>query len=182
MDKHIILLTGPPGAGKGTQSRILASRHRWHAFSIGQLLRETVDPEIKRLMDAGELLPTEHVTRVVVEEIQQHDTSVIVDGFPRRLDQSQEFGRIAPDYDISAYTVVALDVDKDESWQRIQDRGRTDDNREAWENRWQEYYEHTEPAIDYCRQHGVLVEVDGGNNIEHVTRDLERALHATENS
>jgi adenylate kinase len=178
MSRCVVLITGPPGAGKGTQSRILASRHGWHTFSIGQLLRDTADPDIKQKIDAGNLLPTEHVTRLVMEEIQRQEVSVVVDGFPRRLDQSREFNRIAPDYDINTYTVVALQVDEEESWQRVKDRGREDDERAAWEHRWDEYYQHTVPAIEHARQGGVLTEIDGHDDIETVTRALERTFHA----
>lgn len=178
MNRSPVLLTGPPGAGKGTQARIFASRHGWYTFSIGQLLRDTADPEIRSIMDAGDLLPTEHVTRLVIEEIEQHTEPVIVDGFPRRLDQSREFDRRAGEHGIKDYVVVLLDVDTETSWQRIKDRGRKDDEYTAWQHRWQEYYEHTEPAIEYCRQHNTLTEIDGTDSIEDVTRAMESALNA----
>lgn len=176
MNKQILLLTGPPGAGKGTQAEIFASRHNWYTFSIGQLLRDTADPEVRKLMDAGDLLPKEHVARLVIDEINNSSKSVIVDGYPRRLDQIEEFDRLMEQH--KDYLVIALQVTQEVSWQRIMDRHRPDDEHNVWQHRWQEYYDHTVPAIEYCREQGKLREIDGNGSIESVTSAMEEVFHA----
>lgn len=176
MNERIVLLTGPPGAGKGTQARIFASRHGWYTFSIGQLLRDTVSPEIKKRMNEGDLLPKEHVVSLVIEEIDSHPGPVLVDGFPRRLDQAEEFDRVMKEKGRSEFTVLFMTVDEKESWNRIMDRKRADDKREVWEARWQEYYEHTVPAVEYYREKDNIVEVDGNVSIEEVAKAIEDRL------
>lgn len=179
MDTYTLLITGPPGAGKGTQAKVLASQYGWYAFSIGQILRDTADPAIRKIMNAGDLLPTEHVTRLVMEEIDTSSHPVAVDGFPRRLDQAREFESLARANPSLDYVVVLITIDEDVSWQRVMDRERADDTYEVWQHRWQEYYDHTVPAAEYCRQLGKLHHVDGNRSVEEVTRAVENVFHAT---
>lgn len=173
---HTVLLTGPPGAGKGTQAELFARHHGWYTFSVGQLLRDTADPAIRQKMDAGDLLSREHVVGLVLDTIQGQSGSVLVDGFPRRLDQSQAFTELAASRGVEEYLVVVLYVDQTESWQRVSQRGRKDDEQVAWEHRWQEYHEHTEPAIEYHRKFGNLIEIDGTGSVEEVQQRLEEQL------
>lgn len=179
-DKRIIMLTGPPGAGKGTQARIISKRHGWHSFSIGEILRQTADPEIKAIMDAGTLLPAEQVVGIVVDELRRSPRGVVVDGFPRRLDQAEAFDEVVDRLNLPAPEVIFVHIDKDESWRRVKGRGRVDDEHLRWEHRWQEYSDKTLPAIDYCRQNGILTEVDGSGNVEEVTRLIEGAISEPE--
>ena len=172
-----VLLTGPPGAGKGTQSLLVAERHGWHVFSVGQLLRDTAPPHIKAKIDAGTLLPKDEVINLVVDEIKGKTQPVLVDGFPRRLDQIEAFDEIASQQEIGDYSVVLISVDRDESWQRVMARRRNDDSRSAWEHRWSEYYEHTQPAIEWCRRQGILLEVEGGGSVDEVHQRLKKALN-----
>lgn len=174
--KQAVLLTGPPGAGKGTQAKYLQQQHGWYAFSVGQILRDTADPDIRARMDAGELLSQEHVVGIVIRTICQHKQSVVIDGFPRRLDQAQAFEEQAPAAEVESYLVIALEVDKHVSWQRVAGRGRNDDMYQAWEHRWQEYYEHTVPAIEHHRQAGNLVCIDGRGSVESVQQRIYTQL------
>ena len=175
--KQIILLTGPPGAGKGTQAEMLAEKHGMRTFSVGALLRASEDVEIKRLVNSGVLLPAETTVKLVVDEINSDERSVIVDGFPRRVDQAEQFDRYAAEHEFD-FLVVVLMISQDESWDRVKARGRADDARETWEFRWREYYEHTQPSID--RYHGTdkLREIDGGGPVEEVTATIEEVLAA----
>lgn len=172
-----VLLTGPPGAGKGTQSSLMAERHGWYVFSVGQLLRDTAPPHIKAKIDAGTLLPKDEVISLVVGEIKDKTQLVLVDGFPRRLDQIEAFDEIVCQQEVGDYSVVLISVDRDESWQRVMARGRNDDSRSAWEHRWNEYYEHTQPAIEWCKKQGKLLEVDGSGSVEEVYQRLKKALN-----
>ena len=176
INKNIVLLTGPPGAGKGTQSSIVADNFGWHVFSVGQLLRDTAPPRIKAMVDSGILLPKEEVVNLVLDEIKKEDGPVLVDGFPRRLDQIEAFAEMAQERQIGNYSVVLLFVNEDESWGRVSGRGRVDDERSAWEHRWKEYYQHTRPAVDKCDDMGILSKVDGSGNVEDVADRMQEAL------
>ncbi len=175
-NQTIVLLTGPPGAGKGTQSSIVSERYGWHVFSVGQILRTTTSPHIKSKIDSGVLLPKEEVVSLVVDEIKKEDGPVLVDGFPRRLDQIEAFAAIAQERQIDSYLVVLLFVNEEESWGRVSGRGRVDDKRSAWEYRWEEYYQHTQPAVDRCDDMGILSRVDGSGNVEAVADRMQKVL------
>lgn len=178
-DKRIVLLTGPPGAGKGTQAKILSRHYGWHSFSIGGILRQTADPRIRAIMDAGELLPAEHVVEIVKGELSHSDKGAVVDGFPRSLDQAEAFDRMIETDNLPRPEVIFIDIDKKTSWQRIKDRGRVDDEPTRWEYRWQEYRQKTIPAIDYCRRRGFLAEIDGSGTIEEVAALIEDVLNVS---
>lgn len=171
----IVLLTGPPGGGKGTQADLVAERYGWRTFSVGQLLRDSAPPEVRAKMNAGDLLPKEQVVGLVMAEIVASDRSVLVDGFPRRLDQAHEFDRLAQQRHLE-FVVAALLVSEQESWRRVSERGRDDDARTSWEHRWQEYQEHTEPAIEHYRERGQLRAVNGEGSVEAVATELRDVL------
>lgn len=179
MSKRITLLTGPPGAGKGTQAKLVAENLGWQTFSVGAILRDTAPPEIKEIMNSGKLLPAAEVVKLVVGEIQVADRPVLVDGFPRRLDQAEAFDQHVHDLGIEPVKVLFLTIDKEESWHRLAQRGRKDDERETWQKRWIEYEEKTLSAVEYYRQKGQLIEVDGSGGIAEVQNMICEALNAS---
>lgn len=181
MSKRVTLLTGPPGAGKGTQAKLAAENLGWSTFSVGAILRDTAPPEVKEIMNSGKLLPANEVVKLVVDEIQRADRPVLVDGFPRRLDQAEAFDNYVHDLGLESVKVVFLTIDKEESWRRLAQRGRKDDERETWQKRWAEYEEKTLDAVEYYRNKGRLVEVDGSGDITEVGNMIKEALDAPKN-
>lgn len=180
MSKRITLLTGPPGAGKGTQAGLIADSLDWHAFSVGAILRDTASPDIKVIMNSGKLLPAEEVVELVIKEIEESDRPALVDGFPRRLDQAIEFDAKAQEMGWPTAQVVFLAIDKSQSWSRLLKRGRDDDARAAWEERWREYEEKTLEAVEHYRGTGRLIEIDGSGDIKTVHKLIEKELNAPE--
>lgn len=172
--KHI-LLTGPPGAGKGTQAKLLADKRALATFSVGQVLRTANDPRLNAIMNSGELLSAEDTVRLVVEHIKGYQTAVIIDGFPRQLDQAESFDALHEAGEVGDFVVLHLEITQAESWRRLANRGRADDNQTVWEERWRIYHAETIPAVERYRG-GKLIEVDGDAPVEVVTGRLEEAL------
>ena len=86
----MIVFFGPAGAGKSVQGQILAARHGWRWLSSGQLLRDSRDPEIMEQMRKGALVSTEQTNKVITEALDRAENiEVILDGFPRKLDQAE---------------------------------------------------------------------------------------------
>lgn len=186
-----LILLGPPGAGKGTQAKILTERHGIPQLSTGDMLRAAVKAETpvgleaKAIMARGDLVPDEVVVKIVDDRIQQPDCAngFILDGFPRTVAQAEALERILADHGMDLDAVVELQVDEDALAARVENRVREaggavreDDTVEALKNRLGVYREQTAPLIDFYRARGKLVTVNGMQPIEAVARDVEAAV------
>ena len=182
------LLLAPPGAGKGTQGDRLAEAYDVPHLATGDLLRQHVEEgtplglEAKRFMDRGELVPD----RLVVDLVARHLSGpeplpgFVLDGFPRTLPQAKtayDWGRA---HDRTFHAVISLDVPEDELVRRLLERGRrsgrTDDTDDTIRHRLAVYAANTQPLLDFYRERGVLLEVDGTGDVDEVTRRLRKVL------
>jgi adenylate kinase len=182
------LLLAPPGAGKGTQGDRLAEVYDVPHLATGDLLRRHVaegtplGQEAKHFMDRGELVPD----RLVVDLVARHLSGpeplpgFVLDGFPRTLPQAKtayDWGRA---HDRTFHAVISLDVPEDELVRRLLERGRrsgrTDDTDDTIRHRLAVYAENTQPLLDFYRDRGVLLEIDGTGEIDDVTRRVRDAL------
>ena len=182
------LLLAPPGAGKGTQGDRLAEVYDVPHLATGDLLRRHVAEgtplglEAKQFMDRGELVPD----RLVVDLVARHLSGpeplpgFVLDGFPRTLPQAKtayDWGRA---HDRTFHAVISLDVPEDELVRRLLDRGRrsgrTDDTDDTIRHRLAVYAQNTKPLLDFYRDRGVLLEIDGTGEIDDVTRRVRDAL------
>ncbi|MEX0934240.1 MAG: nucleoside monophosphate kinase [Candidatus Saccharimonadales bacterium] len=177
--QRIILLTGPPGSGKGTQAQILASNNNWLTFSVGELLRNSSDESIKEAVNKGDLLSAEIIDDLVIKEVIKHQGTVIVDGFPRRLDQAKGFDELVEANGLDLPILIYLHIDEEESWRRISNRGRKDDDRNVWQRRWDEYRSQTVPAVEHYRHKGRLLDINGSKPIDEVNKQIQEALDAS---
>jgi adenylate kinase len=192
MSARRLLLLGPPGAGKGTQSQLLVERLGIPQVSTGDMLRAAVAAgsevgrQAKSYMDAGKLVPDAVVIGVAEERLGRPDAKqgFILDGFPRTAAQAEALDRMLPKLGCELERCVALTVDEDELVKRLLRRaeleGRSDDNETSIRTRMREYKDKTEPLIAYYRGRGVLREVDGLGEIEEVARRIAQALDGTE--
>ena len=179
---------GPPGAGKGTQARVVAEHFGVPAISTGDIFRANVSQgtplgvEAKRYMDAGEYVPDDVTNRMVRARIGEADAApgFLLDGYPRTVDQVQELDTMLADQEASIDAVVVLTVDPEELVQRLLQRaqtdGRTDDTEEVIRRRQEVYAEQTEPLIEVYRERGILIEVDGMGEVDDVTARIFDAL------
>ena len=185
-----LILLGPPGAGKGTQSQILVDRLGIPQLSTGDMLRAAVKAETeigkraKAVMDAGELVSDEIVNAIVAERIDQPDCAkgFILDGYPRTLVQADAVEKMLAERGLKLDAVIELVVDDKALVGRILKRAedakaagqpvRKDDNPEVFEERLREYYKKTAPLIGYYYAKGQLRSVDGMASVPEVTEAI----------
>src|SRR5690348_3960808 len=168
-----IVLMGPPGAGKGTQAKVIAERLGIPAISTGDIFRANVSAETalgktaKRYMDAGEYVPDEVTNAMVRGRLAEQDAlkGFLLDGYPRTLDQVTELDGMLTDLQETLEAVVVLRVEPEELVQRLlqraQTEGREDDTEDVIRRRQEVYAEQTAPLLGVYAERGLLVEVDG---------------------
>jgi adenylate kinase len=189
-----LILLGPPGAGKGTQSQRLVEKYNIVQLSTGDMLRAAVAAETpvglkaKDIMASGGLVSDDIVIAIVSERIEQPDcqNGFILDGFPRTVAQAEALDTLLESKKTSLDCVIELVVDEAILLSRIEKRAsetlekggviRDDDNPEAFKKRLVSYKELTMPLSDYYRQKGILKTVDGMQSIDQVTASIETIL------
>lgn len=129
---QIVVLVGPPGSGKGTQAKVLCDRYRMAHLSTGDMLRAakaagTLEPEYRKIMDEGGLLPDAAVIGLIDRRTQDADCAggFLLDGFPRTVPQAEALGRMLESRGLSLSAVVQLDVARELLEERLVHR-RTD--------------------------------------------------------
>lgn len=179
MAADLVIIMGPPGAGKGTQSKLLAQRLGGVHISSGEVLRNANDPELAKVMNAGGLVPSEDVCRLVGESIKavSVERPIVLDGFTRMIGEAQWLQEQLPQLERSIKAVVMLSVDANEGKERNLARGRGDDEIASQQKRWELYYQETEPVLNFYKQQGVLKEVDGVGSIEEVAKRVWEAIY-----
>jgi len=182
------LFIAPPGAGKGTQGPRLAELHAVPYVATGDMLREHVTrgddlgQAAQSYMVRGELVPDDLVNEMVRNAIAVPGLpGFVLDGFPRTLTQAtaaHEWGR---DNDRTFHAVIALVVPEDESVRRMlarsQQSDRSDDVLDTIMHRLKVYDDETQPLLDYYRDRGILVEIDGVGTVDDVSSRIDAALH-----
>lgn len=186
-----IIMLGPPGAGKGTQAKILAENLELVHVSTGDLFRalKSQDTDFARevlaIMARGELVPDDVTVRMVKERIAKPDceNGAIFDGFPRTIAQADALAEmLATEFSDEIDVVLQIQVTEDEIVRRITGRAaeskaagmpvREDDTPEGARKRYKVYLESTAPLIEYYDKRDQLVPVDGMRAIEDITPDL----------
>lgn len=168
-----ILITGPQGSGKTTQTEALARYLGVHVVDPGQMLRDwaslpTQDGlKIKDSLDKGELVDNEIVGRMVRERLEQPDCQkgFVVDGYPRSLPQLEIFD---PKYD----KVFYLDLSDEKAKDRLVKRGRDDDKPKSIEERLEIYHKLTEPVLKFYQHRGILVRIPADDSIENIQQKI----------
>lgn len=186
-----LILLGPPGAGKGTQAKMLMEAHSIQQLSTGDMLRAAVKAETaiglkaKDIMVRGDLVPDEVVNQIVSERIEDPDcvNGFILDGFPRTVAQAEALETILSDKQLGLDAVIELQVDEDALASRVEKRRlesgdavRDDDTVEALRHRLKVYRDQTAPLIEHYRATGKLRSVDGMQGIESVAGNIASIL------
>lgn len=183
-----LIFFGPPGAGKGTQAKIIEDKYGMKQLSTGDMLREEVAAgtplglEAKKLMDAGALVADDIVIDMIAKRIDSGECSkgAIFDGFPRTVAQAEALDDMLKARGQKIDLVLELKVDDDPIVDRIkkraQEEGRSDDNVEALKKRLAAYRDYSAEVLPYYEQRTGVTPVDGMQSIEDVTKQVETAL------
>lgn len=150
---------------------MLAARMGWRWLSAGQLLRDTHDPDITAIQQSGKLVPHEKVTAVMGEAIKRavDIDHLILDGFPRMLEQAQWLIESQPEHQRAIELVVVLEVPREELLKRLAIRGRADDTPETIDDRLQLYRKEMYPILAYLTEQGVpVVHIDGVGTVGQI--------------
>ena len=171
-----IILIGIQGAGKSTQGNLLRDKLKIPYLSTGHIFREMAKEKtslgryIKEIMNAGFLIPDEKTVEIVSEYLKkpEYKRGYILDGFPRTIEQVKKFQN-------GVDKVVYLKVSDREALWRLSYRngeGREDETLTAIRKRIELFHKLTEPALDYYKQEGLLVEIDGEKSIEEIHKEI----------
>ena len=189
-----IILLGPPGAGKGTQAKVLEKAHGIVQLSTGDMLRAAANSgselgrQAQAVMDAGNLMPDDIMIQIISERIAQPDCAngFILDGFPRTTAQADALENMLSDKGLKLDFVIEIAVEDEILIDRIDNRvaqmpaaeRRSDDNAETLRKRLGVYHEQTAPILPYYQERNMLKQVDGMLSIEQVTKQIEQVVSA----
>ncbi|MBT8326136.1 MAG: adenylate kinase [Bacteroidia bacterium] len=183
-----IILFGPPGAGKGTQSNKIIEKYNITHLSTGDVFRYNMknDTELGQLaksyIDKGELVPDEVTNNMVKDFLERNENSngFIFDGYPRTIAQGEALDKMLIEMGTSVSMLVALEVDEDELVKRLLERGKTsgrvdDQDEETIRNRFKVYQDETSPLAVYYSKQDKYVGVHGMGSIDEI---FDRIYHA----
>ena len=184
-----IALFGPPGAGKGTQSAFLIEKYNLFYISTGDLLRKELAEETKlgleakSIIAAGKLVSDEIIVQILEKTINENSQAVgfLFDGFPRTYIQAYILEGLMIKLNTSLNCLISIEIPEEESVSRLLYRGitsgRLDDNELVIRNRLKEYEEKTLPVLEFYKEKGNYIAIDGLKTVEEVTAQIEEIIN-----
>jgi adenylate kinase len=184
-----IALFGPPGAGKGTQSAFLIEKYDLFYISTGDLLRKELAEETKlgleakSIIAAGNLVSDEIIVQILEKTIKENSQAggFLFDGFPRTTIQAYILEGLMIKLNTSLNCLISIEVPEDESVARLLNRGltsgRLDDNEVIIRNRLKEYEDKTLPVLNYYKEKGNYIAIDGHKSVVEVTTQIEEIIN-----
>lgn len=177
----MIIFFGPAGSGKSLQGQILAARQGWLWLSSGQVLRDSNNVELKKIMQTGDLVSNEIMNKIIGEALGKVDDKekLILDGFPRQINQARwmiENGLVNGN---SKDLIIVVDVPTDALVKRLANRGRADDTKDIIEQRLKVYEQETTQILDYLTEQNVkIIRIDGSGKVGEIHDNLIEELSA----
>ena len=184
-----IILFGPPGAGKGTQSKYLVNKLKAFQISTGDILRE----EIKKNSDIGKAITndmkngkfiSDDIVNKLIENLisdPQKKNKLIFDGYPRSLSQAKNLELLLKNSGQTIDLILFLNVNKETILKRLERRkileNRSDDNSDTIVRRYEKYMETTQPVLNFYSENPNFKEIDGGLEIGEITRKIDAFIN-----
>ena len=184
-----IVIFGPPGAGKGTQSQLLIDQFNLKHLSTGDILRGEIAQgtelgiKAKSIMDRGDLVPDEVVIGMIRSILEKNPNAkgFIFDGFPRTTAQAESLDQMLNELNTSISTMLSLDVDDDELTKRLLERGKSsgradDANESIIRNRIKEYNKKTAPLKKFYTKQNKLQSITGVGSVDSINTKICDAI------
>ena len=185
-----IIIFGPPGAGKGTQSKFIEKKYNLLQLSTGELLRNEIKNktqlglEISSIINSGDLVSDDIVSKLIEKYVsdKKNKQRLIFDGYPRNIDQAKNLDKLLKKYNQQIDIVLKLSVSLETIKKRITERKsqeqRTDDSDEIAIKRFKTYELSSEPVLDYYKQSNLLKVINGENTISEINVEISGLIDA----
>ena len=185
-----LVIFGPPGAGKGTQSKFIVEKFNMFQLSTGEFLRKEISNNTKlgkkifSVINSGELVSDIIVTNLIEKIISdsKYQNRIVFDGYPRNLNQAKNLDNLLKKYKQKIDVVLKLSVSLETIKKRILERRglekRSDDNEEIAIRRFETYEKSTEPVIEYYKKLNLLKVVDGERPIDQINNEIRAIISA----
>jgi len=190
----IVVLFGPPAAGKGTQALRIKTKYAIAHLSTGDMLRAAIAAatetglKAKSIMDAGKLVPDDVVVGIIADRVREPDCAkgFVLDGFPRTVAQASALDEMLNKQNLSVAHVIVMAVDESELVKRVENRAaearragqpvRADDDPETFKKRLGVYRSETAPVLPYYVNQGKIRTVEAMASIDTVTAQIDAIL------
>ena len=183
-----IILFGPPGAGKGTQSQNIVKKLNLHQVSTGDLLRaeiknkSVIGKEIEEIISKGDFATDDVVNKLIKNIVfdPQKKDKLIFDGYPRSLNQAKNLDLLLDSSNQKIDFIFFLNVNKDTIIKRVEKRKiiekRLDDDLNTFVKRYDTYMETTKPVLDFYSKNPNFYEINGGEEISVISSKIDQIL------
>ena len=183
-----IVIFGPPGAGKGTQSNFIVKKYKLHQLSTGELLRKEINnktdigKKISSIMNSGNLVSDNIVNELIEKYISNkiYKSRLVFDGYPRNLNQANKLDNLLKKYNQTIGVVLKLSVSLETIKKRILERKtqekRADDNEDIAIKRYQTYEKNINPVINFYKQTNLLNVINGETSITKISDEISRLI------
>ena len=185
-----IVIFGPPGAGKGTQSKFIVNKYNLYQLSTGDLLRNEIKnktelgSKISSIMNAGDLVSDNIVSELIEKFVSNNEykNKIIFDGYPRNLEQAKNLDKMLRSHgqkiDIVLKLSVTLETVKKRILERQNQEKRADDNEEIAIKRYKTYENSSLPILDYYKGFDLLKVVNGESTISEINTEISDLIDA----